>query len=85
MQNMTVTNTLIHDRVQYDDCTLIDLYYKAQNNIKKRRRLLETRQSDKGMQDYLSVAIARIAYQIVKEEHDLLLKEINKRGLTITI
>jgi hypothetical protein len=85
MQNMTVKDTLIYDNVTYDDGTLIGLYQDARANFKQRRQLLEAKKLNRSMNDYLSVAIARLQYQIVKEEHDLLLREMIKRGISITI
>lgn len=84
--DMTVSGISVkHDNVEYDDYTLVELFRKAQKDIKKRRKFLKSKQSDMNENDYLSVAVARLAYEFVKEEHDLLLREIQKRGLTLTI
>jgi hypothetical protein len=85
MQNIAGKDVLFYDSVAYDDSTLIALYKEARANFKRRRSFLETKRLNERMDDYLSVTIARLQYQIVKEEHDLLLKEMMKRGISITI
>jgi len=73
--------TFYNDSIRYDDQTLVALFYKAQEDIMKKQSMFEKRQTNRNEHDYLSYAIARLAYEFAKEEHDVLYKEVKKRGL----
>lgn len=75
---------IVHEHLCFDNCTLLQMYYKLQRLISEKEEELRQSTEYSDETDYLRLAVARLSYGFAKEEFNTVYNEIKKRGLITT-
>ena len=82
MQSIDISELAVtHEAVDMDDQALVQLYNQLYTDTKEKKEKFDHKLLNFNENDYLSVAIARLAYVFTKERYETMCEEAKKRGL----